>query len=92
MRTKGVRGNNPARGRPLGLLLAWLVAASRKGDRKAHGDMLVAKRQTPEDLELLSLSVREAGRRWLVDHEMHDLLSLERPLLPGEPDEPIGIA
>ncbi len=52
--------------------------------------MLVAKRRTPEDLELLSLSVREAGRRWLVGHEMHDLLSLERPLLPGEPDEPIG--
>jgi hypothetical protein len=40
----------------------------------------------------LSLEQRKLGRRWLVDHEQHDILELERPRRPGEPEEPLGLA
>lgn len=86
------RRPHSARGRPLGLLLAWLRAGPSKPDRERHHKMLNSKVRQPGDLEELSLPNRQAGRQWLVDHGFQDLLDLERPRLDGEPPEPEGLA
>jgi hypothetical protein len=86
------RGVNQARGRPLGLLMAWLACACEKVSQTKHKDMLYEKRRDVGDEEFLSLAKRQAGRQWLVDHGFAVLLSRERPRRGGEPDEPEGIA
>ncbi len=83
---------NRARGRPLGLLTAWLAAGGHKPDMRAHKDMMKPKEQQPGDLELLSLERREAGRKWLTDNGLTSLLGKEREQRTGEPAEPVGVA
>lgn len=84
------RGLNQARGRPLGLLMAWLKASSRHASRRKHHGMVSS--DDPEDVDLLSFDRRVAGRAWLVQNGYDELLALERRLRAGELDEPDGWA
>jgi len=81
-----------ARGRPLGLLMAWLAAAECKASRDKHKHMVNPKHKEPGDELWFSHEKRVAGRQWLIDHGYADLLAKERPCRPGEGDEPEGVA
>jgi hypothetical protein len=81
---------NPHKGRPLGLLIAWLFAV--RPDRETHGHVCIARHQTPEDVESISLARRQAARQWAKDHGLGHLEALERPKDDLEADEPEGFA
>eukprot|EP00971_Amphidinium_carterae_P350898 6491798-Amphidinium_carterae.2 len=80
---KKVRGTASAQGRPLGMLVAWLQMGEGATSREAHWDKA-------KWIDGLSLDKRRAGRQLLKDmRESHVLFPFERPLLPGEEDEPV---
>ncbi len=87
----GGRGQT-ARGRPLGLLLAWLRASPCHITRDRHKHMVDVKKRQPGDELFFALDKREFARQWLVDNGLNDLLGLERPQRIGEPSEPVGWA
>jgi hypothetical protein len=89
---KGKGKGNPARGRPLGLLLAWLRAGPSKRERDQHKHMVDPRRKAEGDDLWFTLDKRQVARQWAVDHGLIDLLGLERPLRVGEPIEPEGFA
>ena len=85
-------GNNGARGRPLGLLLAWLRAGPARATRELHHKMVNKKLCQPHDIDDVSLAKRQEARQWLKDNGFDALLGRERPRLPDEPEEPEGLA
>jgi hypothetical protein len=86
------RGLNMARGRPLGLLMAWLAAGGRKSSMEKHKATLKPYERDEGDLEFFSLEKRTAGREWLKIQGHATLLAKERKRRTGEPEEPAGIA
>lgn len=80
-----------AKGRPVGLLIAWLWSARERPSRAAHADMVVLKRRTDDDKLALSLETRQVARNWAREN-IPFVLTLERAQRPGEPEEPEGLA
>ena len=91
---KGSR--NEHKGRPVGLLIAWLFAD--RSTQKLHGDVLVAKRRTKDDIESMSHESRVRARQWARTNGLEHLFALERPRRTDsdgnfvEPEEPLGFA
>ena len=75
-----VAGRSPAQGRPLGLLLSWLEMGITVDTKLEHWD----RDCWP------TLSEREAARTLFLHVEgAQPFLDEERPLRPGEPEEPV---
>ena len=73
------RGAEPANGRPLGLLAAWVQSRGDFATREEHRDAFF--------LMSLSQARREAAREALRNSPSGpELLAHERPLDPGEPE------
>ncbi len=90
--TESVRSK--AKGRPVGLLIAWLMSA--RPTQKQHTGMLKTSEQQPPDLVDLSHETRDRWRQWAKTHGLQPALDLERPrrkdragnfLEPEEPDD-----
>ena len=77
------------RGRPLGLLVAWLIHGAACIDRVQHKASIQLKR--PEDVAALSPEARQRARAWLQENCPELLHGKERLRVFDEPDEPAGI-
>ena len=86
------RGRANARGRPLGVLCAWLQAGATRANRDLHHKMHNARARQDHDLEDLSVEKRQTARQWLIDNGFHGLLAIERDQRAGEPLEPNDLA
>ena len=75
---------NPAQGRPLGFLCAWLNAAGRCSSATEHKQLAV-----PRHLSLQSR--QEARAEFMREEEATAIASMERARNDGEPDEPAHI-
>jgi hypothetical protein len=76
-RTSNASRWKPQQGRPLGTLVAWLRKASEHPDQPGH----IYSIPSPKE--------RRDARTWLMTlPNVESFLSLERPLRPGEADEP----
>ena len=80
---RAIAGPRAGQGRPLGLIAAWLMAASDYSSKDEHKDVFV--------MALISdLENRKHGRSELAKVDgAQALFACERPLAPEEPDEPI---
>ena len=88
-----------AQGRPLGLLVSWLMHShtfcSKRGDKKKARKRHKSASSAAESI-VARLASRRAARRWLSelaqeDEQLGYLLHLERSIRSGEMREPIGL-
>jgi hypothetical protein len=70
-------GPNPAAGKPVGLLLAWLFA--HRGSHGDHRQMVKKSTQMAQDVQDLSLAARRHARQWARDNGLGHLESKESP-------------
>ena len=78
---KASRVGRPGQGRPLGLLMRWLMAAPDFSDKEAHAEQAVTSSFTQAD----RAAAREQFKRIPGADEF---LGYERPAEAGEPEEP----
>jgi hypothetical protein len=69
--------NNVHKGRPIGLLIAWLF--SERATRIDHGNMVKLKHQTKADMKSLSHETRAKAREWASTNGLGVLFTYERP-------------
>ena len=91
-------GKRVSQGRPVGHLVAWLWAADAVGhDRNAHAALRRGGGAAYKHLaHLVSQEVRRRARKFMYENAgfvswLDRVEAVERPLRPGEPDEPIAL-
>ena len=90
---RGTSERSSAKGRPVGLLIAWLLA--ERPCQQSHKNMLKAKTRTAQDLTDLSLEKRITSRDWARANGLAVLFEYERPRKKDrkgnflEPEEPL---
>jgi hypothetical protein len=84
---RGTETADEKRGRPLGLLMAWLAMGHARPTRKLHHNAGFWKSITDADLLYLDKTNRLRGRKWLRDHGLEVLFTFERNKRPDEPEE-----
>jgi hypothetical protein len=87
---------NMHKGRPIGLLVAWLF--SDRALKADHTKMVKTKDQNAADRESLSHESRTRAREWARNNGLSELFEKERPRRQDsnglflEPEEPLGLA
>ena len=80
-----------AKGRPLGLVLAWLKHGAACTTRAQHKDAVKPGKQTPADKAALSQDGRAVMREWGMLNGLSSVASSGRAKRALEPDEPVGL-